>query len=339
LPKKTSPLGFPLQTYLKKGYTLATPRKIIIDTDPGIDDALAIYYALNSPELDVIGLTTVFGNVDCDQTTVNALRLLEIAGRTDIPVAKGALHPLIGTYRPNSGLVHGLDGQANLNLPLPSNQAVSQSAAEFIIEQVNKAPGEVTLVPIGPLTNLALALRLAPEIAAKVKEVVIMGGNVYSVGNATSAAEANILSDPEAADVVLGAEWPVTLIGLDVTLKVVMPPAQMFEYAESADPLAQHIGKIAPFYRAFYESVYDIQGFCIHDSTTITYLLAPEIFQTKQVPVRVETQGISRGKTWPGPIGDDSPRGLPWYGRPLVNVCVGVDVDRALALERSRVIR
>lgn len=318
---------------------MATPRKIIIDTDPGIDDALAIFYALNSPELDVIGLTTIFGNVDADLTTVNALRLLEIAGRTDVPVAKGALHPLTGNYRGSSGLVHGHDGQANLNLPLPTTQPISQSAAEFIIEQVNKAPGEITLVPIGPLTNLALALRLAPEIASKVKEVVIMGGNIFSVGNATPAAEANILSDPEAADVVLGAEWPITLIGLDVTLKVVMPPAQLAEYSASADPLAQHIGKIGPFYRAFYESVYDIQGFCIHDSTTITYLLAPELFETKQLPIRVETEGISRGKTWPGPIGDESPRAAPWHGRPLVNVCVGVDVDRALALERSRVVR
>src|SRR5687768_3597556 len=152
-------------------------RKIIIDTDPGVDDAMAIFLALASPELDVIGLTTIFGNVDTELATTNALRLLEIAGHHEIPVAQGATAPLTRPFAGPVPFVHGEDGQGNVFLPRPETKAVPETAAAFIARQVMAHPGEITLAPIGPLTNIALALRLEPAMATNVQEVVLMGGN------------------------------------------------------------------------------------------------------------------------------------------------------------------
>lgn len=311
------------------------PRKIIIDTDPGVDDTMAIFFALLSPELEVIGLTTIFGNVNTDLATVNAVRLMEIAGRPDIPVAKGADNPLAIPFGGAVPFVHGDDGQGNVLLPPPQSKAVDQSAAQFIIEQVMAAPGEVTLVPVGPLTNLALALRLEPRIAQHVREVVVMGGNALCPGNATPAAEANIHNDPEAADVVFGAGWPVTMVGLDVTEKVLMTDAQLNSFGSMNNPLAQHVGKIVPFYRDYFHKVDGINGIFIHDSSAIAYVIDPTLFKTKQWPLRVEPTGMSRGKTWPKTRPSDHDVD-EWTDRPLVNVCVGVDSQRFIELELSR---
>jgi inosine-uridine nucleoside N-ribohydrolase len=309
------------------------PQRIIIDTDPGVDDAMAIFFALRSPELELVGLTTIFGNVHTSLATTNALRLLEIAGRSDIPVAGGADNPLAGPFGGPVPFVHGDDGQGNSHLPPPTTRPIPEKAAEFIVEQVMGAPGEITLVPIGPLTNIALALRLEPRIAGNVKEVVLMGGNALCPGNATPTAEANIHNDPEAADVVFGAGWPVTMVGLDVTHRVNMTPDHLERYARASNPLAQHIARIVPFYQGYFESSYHMQGIYVHDSSAIAYLIDPSLFKVKQWPICVETMGISRGKTWPGiaerPI-------APWDGRPPVTVCVEVDADRLLALELGR---
>ena len=311
--------------------------KIIIDTDPGVDDAMAIFFALRSPELDVIGLTTIFGNVHTTLATQNALRLLEIAGRTDIPVAKGADDPLAGPYSGPVPFVHGDDGQGNTHLPPPTARPVAQTAAQFIVEQVMAAPGEVTLVPVGPLTNIALALRLEPRIAQHVKRVVLMGGNALGPGNATPAAEANIHNDPEAADVVFGAGWPLTMVGLDVTHQVNMTRAHLARYAQADNPLAQHVARIVPFYRDFFESsMPGLDGIFVHDSSAIACVIDPMLFAVEHWPVRVETQGLSRGKTWPF-IGLGDPEALDgWRDRPRVDVCVGVDAERLLALELGR---
>lgn len=311
------------------------PRKIIIDTDPGVDDAMAIFFALCSPELEVIGLTTIFGNVHTDLATANALRLLEIAGRPDIPVAKGADDPLGGPFGGPVPFVHGDDGQGNAFLPPPAGQAVDQAAAIFIIERVLAAPGEITLVPIGPLTNIALALRLEPRIAQRVREVVLMGGNALGPGNATPAAEANIHNDPEAADIVFGAPWSVTMVGLDVTHKVVMSDQHLALYGTIQNPLAQHIARIVPHYRNFFHDAYGLEGIFVHDSSAIAYLIDPSLFKVERWPVRVDTgHGLSRGKTLPA-LGE---RLLPpWEGRPPVNVCVEVEAARLIELELSRI--
>jgi purine nucleosidase len=311
--------------------------KIIIDTDPGVDDAMAIFFALASPELDVIGLTTIFGNVHTRLATTNALRLLEIADRTDVPVAPGADDPLAGPFGGPVAFVHGDDGQGNVHLPPSQTEALSTTAAEFIIEQVMNAPGEITLVPIGPLTNIALALHLEPRIAENVREVVLMGGNALGPGNATPAAEANIHNDPEAADVVFGAPWQVTMVGLDVTHKVNMSSAHLDRYAQNDTPMAQHIAQIVPFYQGFFEHHYPgADGIFVHDSSAIAYIIDPTLFTVKRWPVRVETQGISRGKTWPDIGSGDWDRLPPWQDRPLVNVCVEVDAPRLLELELGR---
>lgn len=312
-----------------------TAQKIIIDTDPGIDDAMAIFFALNSPELELIGLTTIFGNGFTDLTTINALRLLEIAGRSDIPVAVGAAQPLADHFSEPGVVVHGDDGQGNLHLSPPTTKPVEQNAADFIVEQVMRTPGEITLVPIGPLTNIALALQQEPRIAKAVREVVIMGGNAYCPGNITPSAEANIFHDPEAADMVFGADWSVTMVGLDVTQKTVMTGAQLDKLAQSEKAMSKHLSGIIPFYKDFTLKVNKFDGIYLHDPTTLAYLVAKDAFETKQKPVRVETQGMSRGKTWPA-NNHINKWGTAWENRPLVNLCVGVNADKIsdLILER-----
>ena len=309
------------------------PRKIIIDTDPGVDDTMAIFFALCSPELEVVGLTTIFGNVHTELATKNALRLLEIAGRADIPVAQGALDPLTRPFEGPVPFVHGADGQGEIFLPDPAGAPIDLSAAQFIIKQLRANPGEITLAPIGPLTNIALALRLEPRITEWVDEVALMGGNALVPGNASPAGEANIRNDPEAADLVFGADWQVTMVGLDVTLRVHMRPEHIADYATHGNPMSDHITRVLPHYRNYFESNYDAEGIFVHDSSAIAYLIEPELFTLRRWPIRVGTQGLGRGKTWPATGG----RVLPaWEGRPLVNVCVGVDGERLVELEAER---
>jgi inosine-uridine nucleoside N-ribohydrolase len=208
------------------------------------------------------------------------------------------------------------------------------TAAEFIIDRVMAHPGEVTLIPIGPLTNIALALRLEPRIAENVREVVLMGGNAFCPGNASPAAEANILNDPEAADVVFGAPWSVTMVGLDVTHRVNMTKSHLAEYGRIDNPLAQHIHRIVPHYVNFFETYYDIDGIYVHDSSAVAYVIDPSLFRCVQAPIRVDTDGgISRGKTWPSMSKRTLP---PWEHRPPVNIPIEVDSARLTELELSR---
>ncbi len=299
------------------------PRRIVIDTDPGIDDAMAIFYALRSPELDVLGLTTVYGNAWTPIATANALRLLEIAGRPDIPVAQGAEQPLFGAFDSPADFVHGADGQGDTHLPPPSGRALDVHAAQFLIDTVMSDPGNVTIVALGPLTNLALALKLRNDLDRSIREIVLMGGNAFVPGNASPAAEANTYNDPEASDMVFGAACPVTMVGLDVTMNVRMLPADLARFAEADDPMCQHIARMLPCYRRFYSSRSGIDYIPIHDSTTISWLRLPQHFTARSLPIRVDTVGIGRGKTWPS-LGEVDAEG-PWLGRPPVNVLVDVN--------------
>ena len=315
--------------------------KIIIDTDPGVDDTMAIYFALRSPQIDVIGLTTIFGNVDVDLATVNALRILEIAGRTDVPVVKGAHNPLTRPYSGPVPFVHGDDGQGNTYQDPPKSHIIDGTAAQYIVERIMGNPGEITLVPIGPLTNLALALHLEPRIADEVKEVILMGGNALCPGNATPAAEANIHNDPEAADLVFSAAWPVTMVGLDVTHQVNMNNNVLKSFGHTKDLLAEHISKIIGFYRDFSEMMNKINGIYVHDSSAIAFLLDRSLFETSKWPIKVDiSDGVGRGKTWPS-IGDTDQEGnsalLPWKGRPKVNVCIDVEGEQVINLLLAQV--
>ncbi len=314
-------------------------RRIIIDTDPGIDDAMAIFYALASPELEVVALTTVFGNAHTKVCTDNALRLLEIADRTDIGVAEGAHAPLTMRFRGPADFVHGRNGQGDTPLAPVRSSARTESAVELIVRTVMDDPGGVTLVPLGPLTNIARALQAEPRLAGNLAGIVLMGGNVFCGGNATPAAEANIVNDPEAADVVLGATCPVVMAGLDVTEQVVMSGDQLDRIGSIDTPRARHLHAILPFYRRFASEHLGLDGIHVHDSTAISYLLAPELFTSVAHPVRVDTgHGVGRGKTWArtraGERSDD-----PWAGRPPVTILTGVDAQAVVEMELDRLAR
>ena len=315
-------------------------KKIIIDTDPGIDDGMAIQLALHSPELDILGLTTIFGNASVNITTDNALRLLEFANQTSIPVCKGTDKPLKRPFAGGVPLVHGEDGKGNIEHSKSKLQPDPRSAHEFIADQIKSYPGRVTILAIGPLTNLALLLQEYPGIEELVEEIVIMGGNAFCPGNATPAAEANILSDPEAADIVLGANWKVHMIGLDVTHKVLMTSEQLDRIAKTESPLNQYVSATFHFYRDFFKKVNQIDGIYVHDSTAVVYVLKRALFETKNFPVKVETtNSMSLGKTWPS-IGEsdheDGDELLPWKNRPKITICVDVDADTVLQLIEER---
>lgn len=311
------------------------PRRILIDTDPGIDDAMAIFYALASPELQVVGLTTVFGNAHTPICTRNALRLLEIAGRSDIPVAQGALQPMSMAFRGPADFVHGADGQGNIDDQAAGTSAVQVDATTFIIDTVMSSPGQITLVPIGPLTNIALALQAEPRLAANLAGIVLMGGNAFCGGNASPAAEANVLNDPEAADIVFGADCPVVMAGLDVTERTHMSGEQLDQIGAVDNPRARHLARILPFYRAFSLATSGNDGVFCHDTSAISYLLAPQHYTAVSHPIRVDCgNGVGRGKTWPqvGPShGNDA-----WAGRPPITILTEVDDRAVVGLELAR---
>ena len=302
------------------------PRKIIIDCDPGIDDAMAILAALRSPELEVVGLTTVFGNADVDTCALNGLRLVELEGQDAIPVTKGCRQALVMPLESVGTHVHGLDGMGNTNQPLPHGKLDSRHAAEFIIDMVHAYPGEITLVPIGPLSNIGLALRLDPGIVPLVKEVVLMGGSIYAPGNISPVAEANIYHDPHAADLVYRAGWPVTMLGLDVTAKTVITPAFLERLYAVKNPATQLLERIQPCYQRFHDEVYGMQGaFHVHDPSVVAYLLKPELYRCEQMPVYVETEGRCLGQT----VADGRKQ---WGERPLTNIPLAVDEPGVLEL-------
>lgn len=308
-------------------------KKIIIDTDPGVDDTIAICTALRSPEVQVIGLTSVFGNAPGEITAQNALRLVELEGHGDIPVARGSDVPLVFPLEKLGTWVHGEDGMGNTNPVPPKGKVVSKNAAEFIIETVRANPHDITLVPVGPLTNLALALRLDPGIANLVKEVIIMGGAVANPGNMTPVAEANIYHDPHAADIVMAAGWPLVLVGLDVTQKTILTPDYWQEIFKAGNPAVRLIERILPCYQNFFDTTYGLKGaIYTHDPSAVAYVIQPKLFETRSVPVFVETEGRCVGQT----VADWHKQ---WESRPEVKVCLDVDSEGVMKLIKERLTR
>lgn len=312
------------------------PKKIIIDTDPGIDDAMAILFALCSPEVEVIGLTTIFGNVYTDLATQNALRLLEFAGRPQIPVAHGAARPLQVAFDQPAAFVHGQNGLGEIVLPTPSAKADPRAAAQFIVDMIMANPGEITLVPVGPLTNIALALALEPRIATHVAEVVVMGGAATVNGNVNPAAEANIWHDPHAADRVFTTDWPITMIGLDVTEKTIMQADYLAGLRGSRT--GAFIDDIARFYLEFHQKAHDIYAAYTHDPSAIAYLVDPTLFTLQRGPIRVLCEGIGLGQTLWDRSGRQWGRPNAWSGRRPVKVGIDVDSARLLALYQQRIL-
>ncbi|HSL56532.1 MAG TPA: nucleoside hydrolase [Acidimicrobiales bacterium] len=312
-------------------------RRIVIDTDPGIDDATAIAVALASPELDVVGLTSVFGNHDVEVTTANAQRVLDQLGQPDRPVVRGAARPLVRPFHGPATIVHGADGLGDAGFPPPSRPPLAgRQAAEWIVRTVLDRPGEVTLVALGPLTNLALALHLEPGIVDAVAEVVVMGGAAFVSGNVTPTAEANIWNDPEAAELVLAAGWPLTLVGLDVTEQLFADTAWLRSLDDEPAPGARLTALTAPCYERYHARADGLAGIHCHDVATIAWLLDPGAFAVEPRPVRVVTDGFAAGQTVvPSRRGADA---ADWDARPTVQVALGVDAPRVLDLVRTRLV-
>ncbi|MFQ6094718.1 MAG: nucleoside hydrolase [Candidatus Bathyarchaeia archaeon] len=272
-------------------------KRIILDTDIGVDDAVALILALKSRELRLEAVTTVSGNVHVDKSTKNALRILELMHREEVPVAKGASKPLKRELH-TAEYVHGKDGLGDSNLPEPRIKATDKSAIDLIIEKVTENPGEIILVPIGPLTNIALAIEREPEIVEKVKEIVLMGGaygvTPWGFGNVTPVAEFNIYTDPEAAKIVFESGIKITAVGLDVTTDPESFLTQRdFERIKGANSkAAQIIVKII-------EKTLNLRKvMAIHDAMAVSYLISPDLFTVKKYRVDIETKGeFTTGQT------------------------------------------
>ncbi len=294
---------------------------IIFDTDPGVDDAQAIAIALRHPELELLGLTTTFGNVDVEVATRNALLLAQLAGRDDVPVAQGAAAPLAKTRLPPPAHIHGGNGLGDIPLPAVTGRPDPRCAAQFIVETVNARPGEVTLVAVGPLGNLAGALQLDPGIVERVKRVVVMGGSIREGGNVTPVAEANMFNDPQAASRVLTAGWPLTLVGLDATHRCVLTPAHMARIETGQGELGRVLAGSYAFYRDFYQTFLGIDGCCPHDSCALAWLLRPDLFTTARGHLNVVTEGVAEGQTLFAPEGRAYAQER-WSHTPLAVACL-----------------
>jgi purine nucleosidase len=307
-------------------------RKIIIDTDPGQDDAVAILLALASPELEVLGLTAVAGNVPLALTARNARVVCELAGRTDVPVFAGCDRPMARDLV-TAEHVHGKTGLDGADLPDPKMPLAEGHAVDFIVETLRREPpGTVTLCPLGPLTNIGTALEKAPDIASRIERIVLMGGAYFEVGNITPAAEFNIYVDPEAARVVFGCGAPITVLPLDVTHKALTTRAR-----NDAFRAAGRVGEVVAGWTGFFERFdmekYGSEGAPLHDPCTIAWLLRPELFSGREINVEIEvdsplTRGMTVADWWR--VTDRAPNAL-FLG--------DVDADGFFALLTERIAR
>jgi purine nucleosidase len=269
------------------------PRRIIIDTDPGQDDAVAILLALASPELDVLGVVTVAGNVPLAKTTTNAAKVLELAGRPEVPLYRGCDQPIGRDMLVTAEHVHGPSGLDGPDLPDPKIRPRELHGVDFLIETLRQEPPRtVTLCTLGPLTNVATALARAPDIAERVAEVVMMGGAYFEVGNITPTAEFNIFVDPEAADVVMRSGIPITMHPLDVTHTVLSTPKRLGRIAEIGNACGEAVNRMLSFSERFDKEKYGSEGGPLHDPCVIAYLLQPELFRGRTINVSIETAGM-----------------------------------------------
>ncbi len=324
--------------------TAQTPQRVIIDTDPGVDDAMAILLALNSPELKVEALTVVPGNVEAWQGLENALKLVSLANRCDVSVAAGAQHPLAQKLI-TAQYWHGKNGLAGVELPAPKCKADSRFAPDLIIETIHKYPHEVTLIPVGPLTNIALAVSKDPSIVPLTKDIVIMGGSITG-GNVDGAAEANIYNDPEAASIVFNAGWMVTMIGSDVGERTIITRKHLTGLESMHGPESDFIAKLADFYISRSEKS-GYQGAAMYDPLAVATVIDPKLVTLKDMHVDVETRGeFTRGETVANRMGFDENNVL--HGdhyeidgliplKPNSRVCLASDADRFLQLFISRI--
>lgn len=311
-----------------------TPRKIIIDTDPGQDDAVAILLALASPEdVEVLGITCVAGNVPLDLTTRNARIVCELAGKTDVKIFAGCDRPL-GRALVTAEHVHGKTGLDGPDLPEPTMPLAQGHAVDFIIQTLrDNAPGSVTLCPLGPLTNIATALTKAPDIGDRIAKIVLMGGGYFEGGNITPTAEFNIYVDPQAAEIVFKSGAPIVVMPLDVTHKalVTAPRNEAFRKIGSAVGIA--VAQMTEFFERFDKEKYGSEGAPLHDPCVTAYLIRPELFTGRHINVEIETESeLTMGMT----VAD-------WWGvtdrTANATFMTGFDADGFFALLTERLAR
>ncbi|MGF1742679.1 nucleoside hydrolase [Vibrio profundum] len=315
-------------------------KKIILDTDPGIDDAMAILFAESHPEIDLLAISTVYGNATIENTTRNALYLKD-KFNLQADVTQGAGQPLRRVPVGPTVVVHGESGFGDVNAP---EQLCStpdpRPAYQYIIDTVKANPGEITLVTVGPLTNIALAIQAAPEIAGLVKEVVVMGG-AFGVnehrGNVTPYAEANIYDDPEAADCVFCAPWPVVVVGLDVTEESFFTADFLDKLRDDAGEVGQFIWDVSRFYLRFYSEKVGMEGCHVHDPSAIAYVINPELFTLRTGAIRVVCEGPAQGMTLQK-FDDGKYMTDEWAEMPRQRIGVEVDDETLLTLYRDSIV-
>jgi purine nucleosidase len=308
---------------------VSSPCRMIIDVDPGIDDAMAIFYAVRRPAINLEALTTTFGNTDTAIATDNALRVLELLGRPDIPVAKGVGRSFIHPYVRRADHVHGSNAIGDIELPEPKIRPTDEHASDLILRMAKEHPGEITLCPVGPVTNVALALVKAPEIAKLLRKIVIMGSTIFHPGIHGPAApmvDANFANDPEAAHIVLQSGADITLVGMDVTMTTLFSAEMIDEVAREGDEAAKMLMRMTKFYVKAYTSIYPgIVGCGLHDPLAVAVAEDPSLARTERMFVDVELHGeLTRGQT----IAD---RRLTAVALHNAAVCMDVDRQRFLA--------
>lgn len=313
---------------------MPSPRKIIIDTDPGQDDAVAILLALASPEeIEVLGITAVAGNVPLALTQKNARIVCELAGRPDIPVFAGCDRPMQRKLV-TAEYVHGKTGLDGPDLPDPTMELQDLHGVEFLIETLRNEPsGSVTLCPIGPLTNIATALQAAPDIAGRIAEIVLMGGAYFEVGNTTPAAEFNIYVDPHAAEIVFKSGIPITVMPLDVTHKALVTKARNDAFRDLGTPVGIAVAQMTEFFERFDKEKYGSAGAPLHDPCVTAYLIQPDLFSGRHVNAEIETTSeLTMGMT----VAD-------WWGvserQPNATFMGDIDADGFFRLLTERLAR
>ena len=299
-------------------------RRMIIDTDPGIDDTMAISLLLSSPEVKVEALTTVFGNVEVELGTKNALTILEQTGNAGIPVATGASRPILKPKRQDARWIHGDNGLGGVEFPDPKGKAVDQHAVQLIIDTVMNNPGEIEILALGPITNIALAVLLEPRLAENVKDLVFMGGAFFVSGNATNMTSANVFSDPEALKIVLNSGMHTTLVGLDVTTKLKWTEADLERMRQESPVVGRFAADVCQYRVGLYRSYgMEVPAFECNDSVAAIWTLRKDFFRAETLPVDVEVRGeLTYGKT----VGDFKGR---WDREPNATIPLEIDADRA----------
>ena len=311
--------------------------KMILDCDPGHDDAIAILLALGSPEIDLLGITTIGGNHSLEKVTYNARALCELAGHPEMPVHAGCMKPLVREAI-DAAYIHGETGLDGVELPEPSRPLPERHAVTWLIETVmSHEAGAITVVATGPLTNIAVAARMEPRIVGRIKEIVLMGG-AYGVGNATPVAEFNILCDPEAAHIVFNESWPLTMIGLDVTHQALCTSEVQKTISSASPKLADAVNGLMDFFRSTYQDQEAFPDPPTHDPCAVAYVIDPALIPTRRCPIDVELRGeLTYGMT----VADmralaESP---DVGGSCTSQVGVGLDVGRFWALVADALAR